>query len=1096
MLNPIVYTENVVRDFLRYQLTTYPFSDPNLYDQLRSLLNLEQTRSTPLLKGPYISLSRIFRQGAAIGDLVGEGILHPHMQNLIPYPNTYGHQEAAIRHIHDGKSTIVSTGTGSGKTECFLYPIISHCLNLRDQGEPEGITAVIVYPMNALAEDQLSRLREILAGTGITFGMYVGSTPDQTSQASGKRLKAGASKADYKAALSKIAREKRADAVHPPEERVSREEMRSQPPRILLTNVKQLELLLTRQKDINLFDKARLDFLVFDEAHTFTGATGSETACLIRRLRTFCGKTPDETVCIATSATITNPDEGQDAGKDFASRFFGIDASQVQLVSEQYEESDVWATRRKLPKALAGDASTHLQYVLTALENNYSAGASVSTIYKQMTGQKIDPAQWQAELYDALAKNELVYQLAIALHVPRALADLLRQLKDQIGRALSEEELLIWLALGAAARKNSRPLLRPVMHGFIRGISGAVVTFPADRDRPKLWLSGEDASQYKDGDTLYKLPVLSCKTCGQHYFEHWVQDFKYTDKKPSGGQADGDQTYWSPLAAELEGQRLLLCDRLINNAEEDEDTDSSSSRSIPTSAEAIYFCRSCGTLHAQPAQTCSHCGRKGKLLELLAIKQKEKNPGHLTSCITCKSLGRYSFGRYREPARPIRATTVADVHVLAQNMLQHGERERLLVFADNRQDAAFQAGWMRDHARRYRLRTLMYERIEQGALSIGDLTARLDDFLEENDELSRALIPEVWTVHPKEAEGVKHQEERRYFLRIQVLREITTGNRQRIGLEPWGRIKINYAGLTPTVPFIERWAPLIGLSTDELTEGIAALLDNARRSNLLKDSLHGIFSRIWNVGDREVLRGYLPMLEGVPKGLKKRRESGDHKNRVQQWLSEKGDTTARQAARKWGVQPELMEEFFDELWQCLTEELKLLQPSRLTGWKNKRLAHCDGVFQIDSDKLKIAPHHGVYRCKVCRRAYPRLTPKSRCIAWRCDGELQHQPESTDDYDLRVLDEQFSMLRPREHSAQVPHDDRGVIERLFKGDSQLLNTLVCTPTLEMGVDIGSLDSVLMRNIPPLPANYWQRAGRAGRRHRMAVNLSYARPASHD
>jgi Helicase conserved C-terminal domain len=96
----------------------------------------------------------------------------------------------------------------------------------------------------------------------------------------------------------------------------------------------------------------------------------------------------------------------------------------------------------------------------------------------------------------------------------------------------------------------------------------------------------------------------------------------------------------------------------------------------------------------------------------------------------------------------------------------------------------------------------------------------------------------------------------------------------------------------------------------------------------------------------------------------------------------------------------------------------------------------------------------------------------------------------------VLDRRFEMVRPREHSAQVPPEEREVLERAFNGKSQLVNTLVCTPTLEMGVDIGSLDSVLMRNVPPLPANYWQRAGRAGRRHRMAVNVTYARGTGHD
>ncbi|EKU96555.1 helicase family protein with metal-binding cysteine cluster [Leptolyngbya sp. PCC 7375] len=1092
MLNPIVYTENVVKDFLRYQLTAYPFADSNLYAQMRTLLNLETTRSTPLLQGPFISLSRIFLQGAKVTDLISEGIFHPHMKQLIPFPAVYGHQETAIRSIYDNKTTLVSTGTGSGKTECFLYPIISHCLKLRDRGTNDGITAVIVYPMNALAEDQLGRLRELLAGTGISFGMYVGKTVEKASQVAGKRLKDGASKADYDAAILKAQQEKRTDAIHPPEERVSREEMRKKPPRILLTNVKQLELLLTRQRDIELFDHARLDFMVFDEAHTFSGANGAETACLIRRLRTFCGKKPTETTCIATSATIADPDKGPDAGREFAARFFGIPQDQVTLVGEQYQE-DVWSPKRSLPTNLNGDASNHLKYVLTAVEkDDAEAGTSVSDIYQQITGTKLNANQWQAQLYDALSTNELVYQLAKLLQAPQPLNELLRLLKERIGRTIPEEEVLIWLALGAASRKDERPLLRPVLHAFVRGVGGAVVTFPKDEERPKLWLSAEDTAGTNQDD-LYRLPVLTCNTCGQHYFEHWVEDFQFTEREPGGGQAIGEVTIWRPQVQEHDGDRLLLTDRLIT---QDENEDIDLNENHPRSARPLHLCRYCGTLHSDRLKTCGHCGRGHSLVTLLVARQKPDHPGHLTSCLACQSQGRSRYGRYREPARPIRATTVSDVHVLAQNMLHHAERKRLLVFADNRQDAAFQAGWMQDHARRYRLRSLMYEGIDQRSISIGDLTAYLDDLLEVDDELSRSLIPEVWRVHRKEAEGVKHAEERKRFLRIQVLRELTIGTKQRIGLEPWGRLCVDYGGLHTELPFIQHWSTQTGIPADDLVQGVAALLDYARRNTMLLDREGRLFSRIWREGDFEIQRGYMPILMGVPKGLKLTRASGDNNSRVQQWLSVNGDTTARQAARNWGIPRNNIEPFFDDLWRCLTNDIKILVPSALEGRNNNRLANCEGVYQIDADKLRLTRSKGVYRCNICRRAHPRVTPRMACMTWRCSGTLEFEPESADNYDLQVLDDRFTMLRPREHSAQVPHTDREVIERIFKGENELLNTLVCTPTLEMGVDIGSLDSVLMRNIPPLPANYWQRAGRAGRRHRMAVNLAYARPASHD
>ncbi|MBN2243331.1 MAG: hypothetical protein JW793_11635 [Acidobacteria bacterium] len=100
--------------------------------------------------------------------------------------------------------------------------------------------------------------------------------------------------------------------------------------------------------------------------------------------------------------------------------------------------------------------------------------------------------------------------------------------------------------------------------------------------------------------------------------------------------------------------------------------------------------------------------------------------------------------------RPVRATNVADVHVLAQDMVHHAERKRLLVFCDDRQDAAFQAGWMKDHARRFRLRALMAEGMKDGAVSVGDLALYLDDILEKDEGLSRALVPEVWQVVRKE----------------------------------------------------------------------------------------------------------------------------------------------------------------------------------------------------------------------------------------------------------------------------------------------------------------------------------------------------------
>lgn len=1087
-LNPIAFTENVVRNFLRYQLTTYRFADEGLYEQMRRLLSLDETRLTPLLKGPYISLSRLFRLGASVSQLVEQGVLHPAMRSLIPFLDLYGHQERAIRAIQAGRTTLVSTGTGSGKTECFLYPIISRCLELRDEEAPAGIVAVLVYPMNALAEDQLTRLRDLLAGTGITFGLYVGKTPEARGDVAGERLRAGSSREDYRRAFKKAQEERRPTAVHPPDERASREEMRTagQQPRILLTNVKQLELLLTRQADEELFDGARLEFLVFDEAHTFSGAAGAETACLIRRLRAFCSRTAGETTCVATSATITDPQRGPEAAKEFAARFFGVEAKGVELVAEEYE-TDVWAAGRTVSPVLPGDPAKHLAEVLRAVDGGDAAGGLVSRALQGMVGSGLSEEHWEEELHARLAGNEIVYQIGQILERPRSIWDLLEELKARVGRTVSSEEALAWLALGAAARREGRPLLRPVVHGFVRGVAGAVVTFPTGEERPHLWLSAEDAEAARGESPVARLEVTTCTTCGQHYFIHHVADFSFEDGVPGGGEAVGDRHVWRPLDPSLGGRRVVLLDGVVAAEDDDEEP--------PRTAE-VFLCRSCGALHPIAVERCDACGQAGPLVRLLSVAQKPEQPGRLTRCVSCGAPGR-SFGSgYREPARPVRAVNVSDVHVLAQDMVHHAERRRLLVFADNRQDAAFQAGWMRDHSRRFRLRSLMAEHVGRGSVSVGDLSAYLDEALNHDDELSRSLAPEVWSMHPKEAEPVKHAQERKYFLRIHVLRELTMGVKQRMGLEPWGRLRVDYGGLNAEASFVAKHAPTLGLPPDRLSDGIAGLVDRTRRSLHLLDRQGKIFSRFWGEGDHEILRGYLPLLPGVPKGLKLERSAEDDDGRVSQWLSQRGDTSVRQMVRKWGVERDQAEDFIRELWEFLGDGVGLLAPVTLTGYRGRALPRCSGTRQIDADKLSLVAHRGFWRCRRCRRTQPRPAPFDRCLGWRCEGALEYVAEDKDNYDLALLDSSFQMIRPREHSAQVPASEREVLERAFKGEGELVNTLVCTPTLELGVDIGALDTILMRNVPPLPSNYWQRVGRAGRRHRMAVNITYARNVSHD
>ena len=1097
-LNPVAYTENVVRSFLRYQLTAYPFSDPRLHTQMRALLSLDETRRSPLLKGPYVSLSRPFREGAAVSTLVGEDLLHPHLAERIPAEIThlYSHQEHAIRAIAEGRTTLVSTGTGSGKTECFLYPVVSRCLALRDDGAPPGISAVVVYPMNALAEDQLMRLRGLLAGTGIPFGIYVGKTPEREVDVAGVKLPPGSSRADYEARLARARRDGSGETVYPAEEVCSREVMRTagRQPRILLTNVKQLELLLTRQQDIELFSDARLDFLVFDEAHTFRGTLGAETACLIRRLRASCNAEIGHTTCVATSATIVDRQDPS-AARDFASRFFGVAPDSVATVGEDYE-AEVWtAAPRVVPPPPAEDPASILDRCVEAVEDEEGSGIGVRAAYRALSGEELGEGDWPEALHAALSRNELVFRLNEELRSPRPLEELPEVIESGAGRPVTEAEVLAWLTLGAAARRDGRPLLRPVVHGFVRGIGGAVVSFPEDADGARLWLAAEDEDPPGDGDAGDRrahFPVTTCTTCGQHYYVAFLEDFEFTGRRPGGGRVASDGNWWEPLEETSGGCRVVLFDRLIGSGDDDDEDESPRHpRTAP-----LHFCRHCGAAHPGTVSRCLSCGTPGAAVLLHAVRQSASNqrPGMLASCLSCGATGHRSGAHYREPARAVRAINVSDVHVLTQDMVHHAERRRLLVFCDNRQDAAFQAGWMKDHARRFRLRALMAEGIKPRPCAVGDLVAWLDDRLEADETLSRALIPEVWQVARREGAGGRHAQERRKYLRFQVLREVALSSRQALGLEPWGRMKVEYEGLDASLPWIQDHAHQLGISAERLREGVAGVLDYLRRKRVLHDPEHEIFTKYWMEGDREIQQGYLPSFL-APNGTKLRREATEKPSQVTQWLSAAGDTTMRQIARRWGVPAEETEPFLESLFEWLVDR-GLLVPVRLKGSRGRPLPNVEGVYQVNGDRLRLSPNRGVRRCRSCRRTTIRDLPHDRCLAWRCDGVLEWVREDEDNYDLSLLDGAYSMLRPEEHTAMVPQGERERLENLFKGASDAVNCLVCTPTLELGIDIGQLDSVLMRNVPPLPANYWQRAGRAGRRHRMAVDITYCRSVSHD
>jgi len=1108
-INPISFTQEVNKQFIRYQLTAFPLSDPDLSDQAKNMLSQSILKDSPLFKGPYLSLARTFAEGEELKTLANHNKIHPAIEGIIKFPRLFLHQQRALEAVQDDKHCLITTGTGSGKTEAFLIPILDYCFKLRDSNAHEGIVAIILYPMNALATDQLIRLRTLLAGTGVTFGMYVGSTPQTRDDLVDTVQMQKDEGVDKFSLYYERYKDHKGITIAPWEERLTREEIAQSPPRILLTNVNQLEFLLTRGKDIQMFLEAPLRFIVLDEAHTYTGARGAEVALLLRRIRSFCGKSADEVICIATSATIVDPRTGDQPGPHFMNRLFGIDSSKVETISEEYEEV-IWPSVLYMPKPIGNASFSLFPKIINAINNENSREASdLSSLVLKLTGQPLDNTKhWQEALFFHLKANQLVKAIYEVLTEPIHLEEAAKRVFDSVNRPYKDinqavSELLCYLALGAAA-DNQGSLLRPKLHYFVRGLRGAVSIFlPSSNGETKaeLFFTADKAiKKYPSIHPSAIFPILVCVNCGQHYFETWLESVDSEKTGLNGGLAEGDNKYW-PRVDEEEGVGFIFTNNFVCEETEKEDLFAISEKLDKKRTEA-FICRYCGTIHSYQSRECSNpqCRRKGDLLKIFVIDTTGKE----ISCPSCRYRGRRSFTSTRGPFRPLRAVTVADVHILAQDLInfQEPEHRKLIIFSDNRQDAAFQAAWMAQRARRYRFRHLMYLLLNSSPtpMSISDLTDSIFNKFEMDSDLARTLAPEVFSHESEEAYSSKLQKTLRDYIRIQILLEITMSMRARDSLESWGIMKVDYFGLSDNshISEIRFLSKKFNLTFEEMRNFLENLLDIHRRNRHLYDDKCPIFSQYWHYGNKEIQRGFIPdsFASFSPTALKLTRELGEKATLITALYSERGLTFSEDFALKIGISKEQLYDFLKDIWELLTKKLNLLSPVTLRGSKGRPIGKVAGVYQINSSKLGLKTQYKRYRCSICQRIHSRATPKYVCTSYRCKGKLIHEMPPEGDYNIHLLNREFVMLITREHTAQVPAQDRMKIEEQFKNPESGLNCLVSTPTLELGVDIGDLDVVLLRNVPPLPANYWQRAGRAGRRHRMAVIYTYCRKSIHD
>lgn len=1081
-LNPVQFGAEVIDQFGRYLMTTFPIADQDMEAQVREHLRHDIGGERLIAKGPYVYLNRPFEEGPSIKQLCAEqGLgLHPALRGILSFDVLHKHQELALRSIKAGRHTIVATGTGSGKTEAFLLPLIDHCLHLRNQHHREGIVAVVVYPMNALADDQLRRLRPLLAGTGITFGRYTGVTPDNREPEQG-RLKSSRPYTDEELKLLAEGEEDR--VAIPWEECFHRQEIQQRKPRILLTNYAQLEYLLLRGKDLDLFRRAPLRFLVFDEVHTYTGAVGSEVACLIRRLRHVARKSSSEVISIGTSATVqerlesVNTDE---TTREFAARLFGVHDDEIELVTEHYKEQAQPTGGMYLP-ALPRNPKTLLEKLLAAArglmlqDEVREITDEILELTETLCGQSAPPGSSpMARAYALLSTNRVIHTLVDLFKSPTLLSEAFNR-RSELGReGVSDDdlvaELLCYLILGALIQQEDEPLLRPKLHYFMQGYQGLGCTL--DRDgRPRIHFDSEAATNEK-GERVF--PMALCRSCGQHYFRLLAtQAVREGDIGVSMTRAVGRDVDDTP-----EGEHQVYLTTSLVGLDEGEDA-------VGSAPKEGHLCRFCGALHDGPSSTClnDRCTREGSLVKVF------RHDGAMKTCLACGTAAK----GYEEIVTPAKSSEVADVTIMAQSMLTampEKPLQKLLVFSDNRQDAAFQAGWMEERSRRFRLRHLLYSTLESEPERIWSLT-RLTEHIVDRAKRHGVLKPGAW-------DDEDNEKRVRWFL----LEEFASTGQRRGSLESLALVEVLTKGIeVADAPiFFKKWSEDLDISQQELSNLVRLILDYYRRRGIVSDPL---LRRKWSDRDVEVRKGLVSTFEQYrPQALVFAKDGKSSYTKA--LVARNGRSGAQEILKKGipgGVASKVRDELLQDLWDWLNSpESEVVVPTTLTykhGGKQVALNIPGSPRQINVDHLGFRLTDTRQLCPSCRRAQSVAPPSGACPEYGCKGTLQEAGRDPEHFDVhQYTRKRFVPLKTWEHSAQVPKEQRMRLEREFKKKTGgKFNCLVCTPTLELGVDIGKLEMVLMRNVPPTPANYAQRAGRAGRQHRIAVVFTHCRSGPH-
>ncbi|MET8318487.1 DEAD/DEAH box helicase [Micromonospora sp. NPDC005189] len=1065
-MRPTIAADTLRRTLTQYLTTTFGLTEDAVRHGLEGFLSHPEQG---IFRGPYLRIRTPFRP--AEGDWRADLDWAP--ADFTPYL----HQANAFARLSTkgkaAKPTLITTGTGSGKTESFLIPVLDHCRRQKQQGRA-GVKAILLYPMNALATDQTSRINELLTDPAlgqVTAGLYIGDVA----------------------------------AIEYPHVFTKRSEMRRTPPDILITNYKMLDLLLQRADDLPLWEGAEPAYVVLDEFHTYDGAQGTDVAMLLRRLAAALDldepERPLGPICpVATSATLGEGGgrDGRTAIREVAEQVFGIAFDTGSLVGEdRYEAGEFIASQDfslplPSPEQLAAvddrDPEEMMAEVaeLVVGERCLDDPTRLGGLLRQhpLTKAVLDSLQARPctldEIIDVLPRKNATGWGSVMKTPPEITATALTRFVGLLSVAQNPEA-------------PGRPLLNIETHLWVRAVSRLLrgtshqAAFGWYGETPReLDPYATDADVVVADNRYPRLPAIYCRHCGR---SGWMA--LSPEKDPQELETDPDKIYRASVGRDKRRVRALIA------ATEDE------VRQRSRGLLVLEYGRRVRPFDEQRDRTPTDDAIV-VLGDVLDIDGAEKD-----RCPSCE----LDHGIRFLGAGLATLASVAITQLFTGGELDEAEKKTLL-FNDSVQDAAHRAGFVANRSYSFSLRSLLAGRLKAGeSIGLDDLFVKMIEEAAKPEILSTVVPPDLHDQpgvdsllageHNGSRETWELISERLVFATV-----METGLRSRQGrtLELTRSVAVEVALDDPArAAAICRDVHLIGPGHIAGTPPDDARYLAFLRGLLERLRIRGAVFHEWLVpylkrgGTRWQIWGGRPAgMPAFPKGLSapafllatpKSRSEFDvitaRGNWYQDWTSrclglDSGDTAG----------------FLSRLLPALAAADVVAAGDTEDG--NTVYGLMPGHLRVTrlDDASAVTAGVGCDTCHWQQTEHPDRVADwvgQPCRQYRCRGQLQpvHDDTAADDYYRRLyLDSPVFRVVTGEHTGMLTRAQRETVETQFRDGERYTdpNVLSCTPTLEMGIDIGALSAVVLASLPHGPANYVQRAGRAGRKSGNALVLT--------